>query len=51
MAVRHEVMVNDCLKRGQRALPTYRKPGQIFDFAARAAYNAALSTRYFPDES
>jgi hypothetical protein len=47
LAFRREVMVNDCLICGQEALPAYRKPGQIFDFANVAAYNAALS----PDES
>ena len=44
LAFGHEVMVNDCLIRGQRELPLYRKCLQIFDFAEIAAYNAALST-------
>src|SRR5947199_22037 len=35
-------MINDCLLRKQRALPTYRKRPQIFDFEPSAAYNAAL---------
>jgi len=36
-------MVNDCLIRRQRAVPAYRKPGEIFDFGRLSAYNAALS--------
>jgi hypothetical protein len=51
VAFGHEIMVNDCLIPGQRALPTYRKSPQVFDFARNAAYNAALSTHFVPDEA
>src|SRR6202163_3048173 len=44
LAVGREIMVNNCLKDGQRALPVYRKPPQIFDFGGSPAYNAAPST-------
>jgi hypothetical protein len=48
LAFGHEVMVNDCLMLRQQALPKYRKPGQIFDFAGVAAYNAAGSIQLRP---
>jgi hypothetical protein len=41
LAFEREVTVNNCLICGQRALPAYQKPRQIFDFGAAAAYNAA----------
>jgi hypothetical protein len=50
LAARHEIMVNDCLTGTQRAVPAYRKPGEIFDFGRSSAYNAAFSIP-IPDES
>jgi len=49
VALRSEIMVNNCHNFRQLALLTYQKAWQVFDFAGLAAYNAALSTS-FPDD-
>jgi hypothetical protein len=46
-----EIMINGWYPKGDVTLRLYRITQQIFDFTGFAAYNAAPSTSYLPDES